>query len=331
MPVSVEWFSSIDAVAADAAGALDRAAQPWLYDRIDWFRLTVTHIAPAARLAILRVRQREAAAWLFLVETGRRAAAPLASWYTLRFAPILAGRDSATLLPALLDAAASRFDTIALHPLATPLSGAGWRGYSDRASTNWTIDLPLPDFKSYWAARPKQVRNTVARRSRSHPLEIRIHRDVDADVWRAYEDIYAASWKPAEGSLPFLRALAKQEAAAGTLRLGLGHDAAGRAVAAQFWLVENGVATIHKLAHREDAKAGSPGSLLSQAMFRSAIDEDRGRRIDFGLGNEPYKADWVDTPRSVWRTDLYRPTRLRGLVGIAQETAARLARRRPLD
>ncbi len=118
----------------------------------------------------------------------------------------------------------------------------------------------------------------------------------DADIWTAYEDVYAASWKPAEGSLSFLRALGEQEAAAGTLRLGVARDATGRAVAAQLWLVENGVATIHKLAHREDAKAGSPGSLLSHAMFRAAIADDRVRRIDFGLGDEPYKADWVDTP-----------------------------------
>ena len=80
---------------------------------------------------------------------------------------------------------------------------------------------------------------------------------------------------PQEGSPAFLRALAEQEGAAGTLRLGIAYDAGGRAVAAQFWLVEDGVATIHKLAHREDARAGSPGSLLSQAMFRAAIDDDR--------------------------------------------------------
>jgi CelD/BcsL family acetyltransferase involved in cellulose biosynthesis len=331
MPVSVEWHDDLDAVAADAAGALDRARQPCLYDRIDWFRLTVAHIHPHARLAVVRVREGERSAWLFLIDTGRRAAAPLASWYTLRFAPILSGPDAAAFIPALFAAVARRFDVVALHPIAAPIAAPGWRGYSRRAAINWTIDLGASDFDSYWAARPKQLRNTVARRTRSHPLEISCSGHFEDDMWAAYREIYAASWKPAEGSLRFLEALARQEARAGTLRMGLAHDAAGRPVAAQYWLIEGGIATIHKLAHREDAKAGSPGSLLSHAMFRAAIDDDRVRRIDFGLGDDAYKADWVDTPNPVWRTDLYRPASLGGLVGIARETASRLARRRPLD
>ena len=330
MPVSVEWFSTIDAVAADAAGALDRARQPVLYDRLDWFRLTVAHLFPDATLAVLRVRDGEAAAWLFLIETGRRTAAPLARWYTLRFAPIFAGRSDA-VTAALFAALARRFDVVALHPLAAPVAPAGWRSYSGHTSTNWTMDIATSDFEAYWSARPKPLRNTVARRGRSHPVEIEILRRLDADIWAAYEAIYAASWKPEEGAMPFLRALAEQEAAAGTLRLGIARDPAGRAVAAQYWLVENGIATIHKLAHREDAKAGSPGSLLSHAMFRAAIADDRVHRIDFGLGDEPYKADWVDTAKPVWRSDLYRPASLRGLAGIARETASRLARRRRLD
>ena len=331
MPVSVEWFSTLDAVAADAAGALDRARQPVLYDRLDWFRLTVAHVLPRATLAILRVRERDSAAWLFLIETGPRTAAPLASWYTLRFAPVLAGPDAGAVMPVLLAALAKRFDAVALHPLAKPIDAAGWRTYSARVSTNWTIDLAAPDFDAYWSARPKQLRNTVARKSRSHPLDIKLLKHFDPLSWEAYEEIYAASWKPAEGSIPFLRGLAEQEAEAGTLRLGLASDATGRAIAAQFWLVEDGIATIHKLAHREDAKAGSPGSLLSHAMFRAAIDDDRVHRIDFGLGDESYKADWVDTPHPVWRTDAYRPASLHGLAGIARETASRLARRRLLD
>ena len=72
MPISVEWFDDLDAVEADAAGALDRERQPRLYDRLDWFRLTAAHILPHAPLAVLRVRDGDASAWLFLVRTGRR-------------------------------------------------------------------------------------------------------------------------------------------------------------------------------------------------------------------------------------------------------------------
>lgn len=327
MPASVEWFDDMDAVAADAGDALDRACQPVLYDRLGWFRLTHRHVRPDARLAILRVREGHAAAWLFLIDEGHRRASPLGSWYTLRFAPIFSGGGE-TLLPDLAHAAAARFDTIGLFPLAARLPMLGWRSFADRVSTNWTLDLGERDFASYWSARPAALRNTVARRQRSHPVTITIDWHFDSAHWAEFESVYADSWKPAEGSPAFLRALAEQEAGAGTLRLGIARGADGGAVAAQFWLVENGIATIHKLAHRESAKAGSPGSLLSHAMFRAAIDEDRIRRIDFGLGDEPYKADWVDIPNPVWRIDAYSAASLRGMAGIARETASRLARRR---
>ncbi|HEY0269568.1 MAG TPA: GNAT family N-acetyltransferase [Sphingomonas sp.] len=334
MPVSLEWYDDLDAVAADAAGALDRAAQAVLYDRIAWLRLTRRHVLPDATLAILRAADGPDRAWLFLIADRRRHAAPLASWYSLDTGPVFAG-DGARLLVPLLRAAGRRFDRLAFHPLgearAAPLESAlrlaGWRTFRTRASTNWRITTRAMDFAAFWAARPARMRNTAARRARSHPLTIRLHRAFDAGAWADYEAIYAASWKPAEGSLPFLRALAEQEGAAGTLRLGVGYDPAGRAVAAQLWLVEGGVATIHKLAHREDARAGSPGSILSQAMFRAAIDEDHVAEIDFGLGDEPYKADWMDTPHPVWRIDAYRPFTPSGALGIAREIAGRLARR----
>jgi CelD/BcsL family acetyltransferase involved in cellulose biosynthesis len=327
MPASVEWFDDLDAVAADAGGALDRARQPLLYDRLDWFRLTHRHVRPNAKLAILRVRAGDAAAWLFLIDEGHRRASPLGSWYTPRFAPVFVANGE-VLLPELARAAAKRFDVIGLFPLAAALPMAGWRTFADRISTNWTLDLTGHDFASYWSARPATLRNTVVRRERSHPIIIAIDREFDPAHWVEFERVYADSWKPAEGAPAFLRALAAQEADAGALRLGIARDRADRAVAAQFWLVENGIATIHKLAHREDAKAGSPGSLLSYAMFRAAIDEDCVRRIDFGLGNEPYKADWVDTPNPVWRIDAYRAASLLGVAGIAREMAARLARHR---
>ncbi len=66
-------------------------------------------------------------------------------------------------------------------------------------------------------------------------------------------------------------------------------------------------------------------------MFRAAIADDRVHRIDFGLGDEPYKADWVDTPTPSGGPTSTAPQRCADSPGIARETASRLARRRPLD
>ncbi|HET8611301.1 MAG TPA: GNAT family N-acetyltransferase, partial [Sphingomonas sp.] len=218
-------------------------------------------------------------------------------------------------------------DSATADAFESALRGAGWRVFRAPVSKRRLVDIDGRDFAAYWGERPGRLRSTIARKLRSHPLGISIYSVLYADAWRAYEEVYRASWKPEEGSFPFLRALAEQESAAGALRLGIGRDSSGRPVAAQLWLVENGVATIHKLAHREDAREGSPGSLLSHAMFRAAIDEDRVKRIDFGLGDEPYKADWMERAEPVWRIDAYRPFTPAGLTGVAREIASRLVQR----
>ena len=54
MTVNIALFDDLDAVAADAAGALDRAAQPSLFDRLSWYRLIHDHCPPPGRLLVVR-------------------------------------------------------------------------------------------------------------------------------------------------------------------------------------------------------------------------------------------------------------------------------------
>jgi hypothetical protein len=332
MTVSVEWLEDWERIAAHAGDTLGRAHRPSIFDRLDWYRLMGEHLYPGCRPSILHARDGAASGWLFLIDEGARRGAAPTKWYGLAWRPVT---DAPSLLEPLLREAARRYDHLALHPIdandvaevADTLRKTGWQVFRDRVSTNWTIDVAGKSFAEFWRERPGQLRNTAARRMRRYPLDITVHRAFDEAAWRDYEAIYADSWKPAEGSMPFLRALAEQEGAAGTLRLGIAKDPHGHAIAAQLWLVEHGVATIHKLAHREGAKAISPGTILSHAMFRAAIDVDRVHRIDFGLGDEPYKVEWMDTANPVYRIDAYRPASLRGLAGIGRERAARLVRR----
>ncbi|MBA2935847.1 GNAT family N-acetyltransferase [Sphingomonas sp. CGMCC 1.13654] len=331
MTASVEWLNDWDRIAAAAGDTLDRARQPRLFDRLDWYRLMGEHLYPGDPPSVLHLSDGASASWLFLVDDGSRRGLALSKWYGLSWRPVV----DEGYLDILLRFAAKRHDHLVLQPLdarettrlESALGRSGWQTFCDRVSTNWTIDVAGKSFADYWRERPGQLRSTAARRMRRYPLGIRIHRVFDEAAWLDYEAIYADSWKPDEGSMPFLRALAEQEGAAGTLRLGIASDDQGRAIAAQLWLVENGIATIHKLAHREGAKHISPGTILSHAMFRAAIDEDHVEHIDFGLGNESYKAEWMDTANPIYRIDAYRPDSLRGLAGIGRERAARLVRR----
>ena len=98
-------------------------------------------------------------------------------------------------------------------------------------------------------------------------------------------------------------------------------------MAAQLWHVENGRATIHKLAYDEAEKALSPGSILSEAMFRHVIEQDRPTMIDYGTGDEPYKADWMDDPAPLYRITCLRPWRPRNWPALLRRGASALVRR----
>ena len=217
-------------------------------------------------------------------------------------------------------ALAERFDRIVASPvpaaeasaLIQGFTASGWAGGRSVQTVNWRIDVSHGDFAAYWRDRPAALRSTVRRRSALTRVNMALYSVFDADTWATYEDIYARSWKPVEGS-GFLRALAEQEGAAGTLRLGILGDGA-MPLAAQLWLVENGVATIHKLAHVEDARGLLGGqvltlgvvTLLSAAMFEAVIARDKPALIDFGTGDDRYKADWMDSRSDLYRVELVR-------------------------
>ena len=330
MTVNIALFDQLDPVADDAAGALDRAAQPCLFSRLSWFRLIRDHCPPPGRLTVVRARAGERSAWLFLAVEGRTARAYTA-WYSLRFDAV--GDRGADVMTSLGKALRERgIARLELAPIADPaplceaLKAAGWRAFATPKTGNWRIATEGLDFHSYWAGRPAQLRNTAKRRSKSAGLEIRIYDRFDAAAWADYESVYRASWKPEEGSFPFLRALAEQEGAAGTLRLGVARKD-GRPVAVQLWLVENGEAVIHKLAYAEAAKAMSPGTLLGMEMFRRALDEDHVRAIDYGTGDDAYKRDWMAERRQLWQIEAFDPKTLRGLAGAARAAASALVRR----
>ncbi|MBV9841167.1 MAG: GNAT family N-acetyltransferase [Sphingomonadaceae bacterium] len=332
-PFDVALFDGIDAAIVDAGDALERSAQPRLYDRADWLRLTARHVLPDAKPVIARARTADGAAWLFLDDRGNSAEA-FARWYTLAFRPVVTGAAGDDARIALARALRGRFARLELKPMLaadadttqTAFRAAGWIATRSETSGNWIADTDGLDFTRYWQSRPGKLRSTLARRRARAPLDLAICDRFEPEAWDAYEAVYAASWKPDEGAPAFLRALAEQEGAAGTLRLGIGRYE-GRPVAAQLWLVENGHATIHKLAYDTHARDISPGTQLSAAMFAHVLDRDRPTLIDYGTGDDAYKADWMDRRRPLYRLELFDPKSPRGLAGAARAGVKALARR----
>jgi hypothetical protein len=329
--IDVRLFNDLDAVAADAGSALERGSQGSLYDRLDWFRLNLRHGVAHGRAIVARARDEDATCWLFLGGEGRRGAI-LGGWYTLAYAPIFAGSPDTRLIAAIARELRGRLGRITLAPLSESVRNmlvdgfraGGWWVQSEVSSANWVAHIENADFAAYWARRPSQLRNTVRRKQRDGGLSIAVHDRFDSAAWADYEAVYAGSWKPEEGSPGFVQALAEQEGAAGTLRLGIARRGE-RPVAAQLWTVENGSATIHKLAYVADERAASPGTLLSEAMFRHVIERDQPRLIDFGTGDDAYKADWMDEKRPLYRVALFSR---RSVIGWAGAVRSRLASRR---
>jgi Acetyltransferase (GNAT) domain len=328
--VNIALFDDFDAVAADAAGALDRGAEPCLFRRLAWFRLIDEHVPPPGRFQVMAASDGFRKSWLFLSRKRSRVSA-LASWYSLRFDA--AGSHDPDMLAGLAHGLWERgVGRVELAPLADPeplrraFVAAGWIVFVGEKTGNWRIDTTGMDFEAYWASRPAQLRNTARRKAKAAGLEIEIHDRFDPRSWNDYEDVFRASWKGTEGSFAFLRALAIQEGKAGTLRLGIARKE-GLAVAAQLWLIEGGEATIHKLAYREDMKSLSPGTILGEAMFRRALDVDRVNMIDYGTGDDAYKKDWMAERRPLFRLLAFNPFHPLGLIGAARERASALVRR----
>jgi len=310
--VSVEYHDDLKEVQSDAGLARllshDQAAP---FDRVDWWRLLAEHCAIKPRLAVAHEEGRYAV--LALTGSGRHLS-QLSNWYTFRFRPILSPGAEQLLLPLARDLARyARRVTLAGLPspeadqLAHAFRQAGWIVRRTQSDVNHVLFLSGRDYSAYLASRPGKLRTTLKRKTGKVATRVLTH--FDAEVWAQYEAIYAQSWKPQEGSPAFLRAFAQAEGTAGRLRLAVAHpadDPQGPALAAQMWTVEGGTAFIHKLAHREDAKPLSPGSVLSAALFRHVIDTDRVTLIDFGTGDDPYKRDWMEEVRPRWQLDMLR-------------------------
>ncbi len=340
MWVKGELFDDLDAAGAVAQGRLDREHQPHLYDRLEWFRLLWAYCPPGRKPLIARARADNAEAWLFLARTRASAASGLANWYSMAFRPVYAGGPDETVRRALLQAIAKRLkpglSRIDLAPvperdghadlIVAAFRRAGWLAFSYVKYGNWLIETAGLSFEEYWAARPGNLRSTLERKAKKFAVGTTVYTAFDPTAWAAYEAIYAESWKDEEGTPTFLRALAEAEGAAGSLRLGIAR-LNGEAVAAQFWTVDHGRAIIHKLAYREDAKEASPGTILSAAMFRHALDIDKVDQIDFGSGADAYKADWMEWCDDLHAIALFNPRTIGGLAGAAREALSQLRRR----
>lgn len=211
--------------------------------------------------------------------------------------------------------------------LSLSLKKAGWLVSDYFCFGNWYHPVTEHGWADYLARRPGRVRTTLARAERRLAkvgFEIEIVREAGHSLEKAIDEfvaVYGASWKEPEPYPAFIPGLCRMAAGKGYLRLGVLRTNQ-QAIAAQLWLVTHGTAYIVKLAYDPLFAQFSPGSVLTAAMFRSSIDEDQVSSIDYLIGDDPYKSEWMTLRRERRGVIAFNPGDFRGLIGGVKHFAS---------
>ncbi len=317
-------YTAVDALPAAVREALEKSEDTSYLHTLSWFEaLLETGMSrkPEQRIYVVRYRDTETAVILFaLVGEKSKRLTSLTNHYSISFAPAYLGKK-AEAMPLLrklcaylyaetpawaqIDLRCLRADRPSTRALRDALLLAGYRVDTFYQYANWYTRIKPFRYNDYLLARSSRLRNTLARKQKSarkkHKITVSIHCEPGAELdlaIEAFQAVYARSWKGAEPSPQFMPRLIRDCAALGVARLGtLSFD--GEVAAVQFWMVQGDVALIYKLAHAPEFGELSPGSLLTAEMFQHAIDIDGVSEIDFGIGDEAYKRDWVDQQRQI--------------------------------
>jgi len=176
-------------------------------------------------------------------------------------------------------------------------------------------------FDDFVTSRSSIVRKTILRKSRQleRTGQLRFHvtiggSEIDSAI-AAYEEVLANSWKEPEPFPNHTAGLIRAAAATGALRLGLLY-LADRPVATQLWIVSAGKATIYKLHYDAEFKDQSVGAILTLRMFERVIEGDQVDEINFGVGNETAKRQWLTDERPLCGVVAFNQRTLGGIYAL---------------
>jgi hypothetical protein len=170
-------------------------------------------------------------------------------------------------------------------------------------------------FNEYYQNRPSTLINTIRRKEKKtrklYDLRVKIYTDYDEKALDDYINVYESSWKDSERYPNFIRNLCYSAAQLGTLRMGILYIDESP-VAAQIWLLSGTKAVIYKLAYDQKFQNFSVGSILTKEIFEFVIKNDKLEEINYGLGSEGYKKDWMDNKKTLVGIDAFNLNTYRG-------------------
>lgn len=317
---------------------------------LEWFDLLVRTALPSEDRLHLRLLTDEQTGRIRLIapfraQRGRRTLMALGNYYTSRY-EFISGTDpdleTMRACGSALRAEQPAWTTLRLQPLLKDsshyttlikaLHQSGWHVHEYYCFGNWFLPVETTDYSDYFSQRPSRLRHTLERKRRQFEhLQGRFEiltgggPRLDAAI-EDYERIYAASWKRPEPYPDFVPGLIRLCAARGWLRLGLAY-LDQEAIAAQIWILHHRRAAIYKLAYDQRFANYSVGSLLTDRLMREAIEVDRVREVDYLIGDEVYKGDWMTHRREYWGLLAFNPSTLAGRVGDLNQTFRKTLKR----
>ncbi len=279
-----------------------------------WFENLAAHSLKDGESILLAcvIEQDEVLAILPLIRTPDDALKALSNLYSSLYGLLIKNDQQQAILDCLAKGISElSFFSLSLGPIASDdkVMGQFQKALEDNNITversfrffNWIHRFQGQTYDAYMSERPTIMRKMIERKSRKiereHGLMIRMYQDGDLQqVLADYNAIYSSSWKVQEPVENFIDHLANKMAQAGWLRLAVLYIG-GQPVAAQFWFVVHGKASIFRLAYDEVWKAYSPGSILTAYLVKHVMDVDQVESMDFLTGNEKYKQDWMSERR----------------------------------
>ncbi len=256
----------------------------------------------------------------------------LANYYSSLYMPLV--REEGVLQELAGQVAKEKWAQIDLHPMdadsplfektAEAFRKAGMFVFPYFCFGNWYLKVEGRSYEEYFSSLPSKLKNTLKRKKKQLEsmdgirLEIVTGGDELESAIESYVKVYNSSWKTPEPHPEFMPGLIRTCAALGWLRLGvirMGEEA----IAAQLWIVKDGIASIYKLAYDERFSKLSAGSILTAALMQHVLDEDHVHEVDYLTGDDAYKRDWMSHRRERWGLSAYNRRTFSGLVsGLLQ-------------
>ncbi len=347
---TVKVAPGVRQLSTSARDLLEQAARQWRSVQMgpDWYALMEDTVFPQdPRVGYLEIHGAggcQAVLPLLLPDRAWAiAGASLANFYTCLYEPALAAGATPAVVAAGLRQLARRHALLcqlrlapmdpasrAFQILEQAFGLAGWRTKRYFSFGNWYLSVD-GGWDRYLASRDGKVRSTIKRMTQRILAEggqvevLTGGEGLDRGI-RAYEQVYAQSWKKPEPFTTFVPSLIELCARQGKLRLGvvwLGE----KAIAAQLWIVSERRAEIYKVAYDEAYKQLSPGTALTAKLMQHVIDVDGVDEVDYLIGDDPYKKSWMGARRERWGLEAIRPVHPVGWMLQARQWAAQAYKR----